>query len=164
MRPGPVAAGAVLLAALVACAGPREAADPALAFGHRAEDPDRPVLAPEPPGPDEPDFFVYPAVVTAVQPRTGPTLPDGRRPVELVLEGALPDACFTLHDAREERFGHHLHVTLEVRRPKGALCPTVVRPFRVYLPLAEPLPVGPYMLRVNGAARPFEVLPERPRR
>jgi hypothetical protein len=150
------------LAALLlpACGGAREAADPdAERLDEHPEGRRTLVITPPEPGAE---FFVYPAVVFEIDVRSGTTLPDGRRPVELILRGSLPDACTELHDVRQEQFGQFITVDFEMRRPKGGLCPRVVRPYRFYYELAEPLPLGPYTLRLNGSVRPFEVLPERP--
>lgn len=159
---------AVLVLALASCRSTAETAadaEPTPAdFGHRFDDADpdgRQTMLLAPPDPSG-DYFTYPAVVTDVTIRTGPTEPDGRRPVEVLLAGALPDACTFLHEIEEERMGNIIDVTFEIRRPKGVMCAQVVRPFRFYYTLDGPLPRGPYTLRVNGSVHPFEVLPERP--
>ena len=48
-----------------------------------------------------------------------------------------------------------------MRRPKGAVCTQVVRPYRFYYTLAEPLPPGDYTLKLNGGVNPFTVFPLR---
>jgi hypothetical protein len=160
-RPAPIL---FLVAALVAgCRTTERTVDPDTVFGHRfeREDPEgRRVMETTPP-PDE-EYFTYAAPITDLRIRTGPITPDASRPVELIIEGALPDACTNLHAISEERRGHLIDVRFQIRRPKGALCAQVIRPFRFYHAFAEPLPVGPYTLRVNGQVHPFEVFPEPP--
>jgi hypothetical protein len=77
--------------------------------------------------------------------------------VEVLIEGAFPDSCTELHDANQTRSGNILEVTLRTRRPQGALCAAVIKPFRFYLLLDGAFSPGPYTLKVNGGAHPFEV-------
>lgn len=162
---------AVLLAVAfgwTACGGAREAVevDPTTLHGHRyleATAEGRTTLSLVPPDPEE-EYFVYPTIVWNIMVRPGPVLPDGRRPVEFVIIGALPDGCLQLHDFRMRRMGNHFDATFEMRRPKGGDCPRVVRRYRFYYELPEPLAPGPYVLRLNDDVYPFEVLPERTER
>ena len=78
-------------------------------------------------------------------------------PVEVLIKGALPDACAALDEAEQARVVNLIDVTLTMRRPRGALCAQVVRPFRFYLPLDGTFPPGSYTLKVNGAAYPFRI-------
>jgi hypothetical protein len=152
----------LVLALLAGCRTTERAVDPDTEFGHRfeAHDPEgRRVLSLVPPAPGE-EFFTYPTPVTGLRVRTGPMLDDGRRGVELIVEGALPDACTELHHVSEARTGQFLNVTFQIRRPKGALCAQVIRPFRFYYELSTPLAPGPYTLRLNDRVHPFEVFPE----
>lgn len=153
----------LLLATLLAgCRTTERAVDPDTVYGHRFEsvDPDgRRVLTLVPVPPEE-EYFTYPAPITDVRVRTGPIDVAGRRPIELILEGALPDACTHLHAVTEQREAHFLAVNVQIRRPKGAICAQVVRPFRFYYELAAPLAPGPYTLRLNGSIHPFQVFPE----
>jgi hypothetical protein len=81
--------------------------------------------------------------------------------VELLIRGALPDGCTALHHIGQERQGNLIDVTFEMRKPKGAVCTQVVRPYRFYYSFEEPLPPGDYTLTLNGEVKPFTVLPPR---
>lgn len=144
---------------MLLAAGCRATREPELGtqFGQREAGEGETLLIEEP-GTEE--FFAYPAPFSEVTFRAGPAEPDGRRPVELLIKGALPDACSALHDVRQVQAVRLIEVTLEMRRPKGAVCAQVVRPYRFYYVLAEPLAPGDYTLRLNGAVHPFTVRPE----
>ena len=144
--------------ALGGCGGTSEATEEP-AFGDRGEDGDRETLLIVPPDSTE-EFFYYPAYFSDVEVRTGPA-ENGRRPVELILRGALPDGCTALHDIEEERLGRLITVDFQMRRPKGAICTQVVRPYRFYYTLPEPLTPGDYTLSLNGEVKPFTVFPPR---
>ena len=53
-----------------------------------------------------------------------------------------------------------MEITLDTRRPRGALCAAVMRPYRFYLTLEGTYAAGPWTLKLNGAAYPFEVKAE----
>ncbi|HYE57527.1 MAG TPA: hypothetical protein VD948_03430, partial [Rhodothermales bacterium] len=101
-------------------------------------------------------FFYTDAPVMEVVPRAGPA-ENGLVPVELFVRGAFPDACYELHAVEQRRSAQLVDVTLTARRPQGAFCATVVRPYRFYLLLDERLSPGPYVFSVNGKQVPFEV-------
>ncbi len=146
-----------------ACGGSAETAEPVDTFGHRwdnRDDEGRETLLLAPVD-STMEFFTYPAVVMEVEHRAGGVGPGGRRPVELLLKGALPDACTTLHNVAQRQYGNTIEVTFDMRRPKGAVCARVVRPYRFYYVLENPLAPGPYTLKLNDAVHPFEVFPER---
>lgn len=146
--------------ALAACAGSNGASEPDADFGDRGgEDPSRETLLITPPSDDD-EFFYYPAPTSEVVVRPGP-IEGGRRPVEFLIKGALPDACTELHDIRQEVRGHLIEVSFEIRRPKGAVCAQVVRPYRFYYTLEEPLAPGDYTLELNESVHPFTVQPPR---
>lgn len=148
------------LLALTACAGSNGAPEPGADFGNRdGEDGSRETLLIMPPSAEE-EFFYYPAPTSEVVVRPGP-IEGGRRPVEFLIQGALPDACTELHDVRQEVRGHLIEVSFEIRRPKGAVCAQVVRPYRFYYTLEEPLAPGDYTLELNGSVHPFTVPPAR---
>jgi hypothetical protein len=154
----------VLLVATTGCRGPAEVIDPDTLYAHRYEpvDPEgREILEVAPPVP-EGTYFLYPPVVHDVKIRRGPMDETGHRPVDIVLLGALHDACAALHHVRESRIGHIIDIAFEIMQPRRALCAQVVRPFRFYHELADPLPPGPYTLRINDDVHPFEVFPELP--
>jgi hypothetical protein len=107
-------------------------------------------------------YFYYPAPIDEITVRQAPMLPnpDGSFPqvdVEVLLKGAFPDACHELHDAEQERAGNIITVTLQMRRPRGALCASVMRPYRFYLPLEGKYDAGPYTLKLNDQVHPFVV-------
>lgn len=149
---------------LAGCVGSRNTEiRPEDTYGHRAEE--------EGPGgrrtievtsPDSArSYFYYPAVVDSVHVR--PALfdselaADDQVPVEVLVKGSLPDACTELHDVTQERFGHIIDVRLQTRRPQGAVCATVIRPFRFYLKLEGMYGPGSYTLKLNNRNYPFSV-------
>ena len=104
-------------------------------------------------------YLVTPAVLdsVAVRPAQRVAPPGEAVPVEILVKGALPDACSELGEATQTRAMNLIDVTLTMRRPRGAACAQVVRPFRFYLPLDGTFPPGSYTLKVNGAAYPFRI-------
>jgi hypothetical protein len=80
-------------------------------------------------------------------------------PADLLVKGALPNDCLALHEAQQERDGHFVGVTLEMRWPsgQGRTCERVRRPFRFYFPLPGRYAPGDYTLKLNGTAYPFSV-------
>ncbi|MFT5142457.1 MAG: hypothetical protein ACI80V_001353 [Rhodothermales bacterium] len=85
--------------------------------------------------------------------------PESSEPVavEVLIKGAFPDSCTELHEAGQTRAGNIVNVTLRTRRPQGALCAAVIKPYRFYLLLEGGFAPGPYTVKVNGGAHPFEV-------
>jgi hypothetical protein len=153
-------AGLVMALAVVlgACGGSAETAEEPT-FGTRAEEEGRETLLITPPDEEE-EFFYYPAYFSDVEVRTG-AMEDGRRPVELLIRGALPDGCTELHYIEQQRRGNLIDVTFEMRKPKGAVCTQVVRPYRFYYTFEQPLPPGDYTLTLNDTVEPFTVQPAR---
>ncbi len=152
------AAGSVL--ALGACSGASDVAEADTGFGSRTgEDADRETMLLAPPDSAQ-EYFYYPAYFSEVEVRAG-AVEGGRRPVELFIKGALPDGCTVLHDLRQERRANLIEVTFEMRRPKGAVCTQVVRPYRFYYTLDDPLAPGDYTLELNDTVQPFTVQPLR---
>ncbi len=150
----------LLMLGLAGCAGSGGADVPDRQFGQRPDaDEGRETLLIIPPD-STAEFFYYPAYASEVVIRSGPEQ-SGRRPVELLIKGALPDACTELHDVRQEQKAHIIEMTFETRRPKGAVCAQVVRPFRFYYVLTDPLAPGDYTLKLNDSVRPFTVQPPR---
>ena len=108
------------------------------------------------------EYFYYPAVFDTVQTYPRFDMVDSTAwkegvPVEVLIKGALPDACTELHQVRQERYGHLIRVELLVRRPKRKTCVSVARPYKFYLRLEGRYPPGHYTLRVNDRVFPFEV-------
>ncbi len=132
--------------------------DPDAQFGHRRseETPEDPEILSVAPRDTTRAFFYTDAPVVEVVPRVG-TGENGLYPVEVFVRGAFPDACYELHAVTQRRSAQLVDVKLTARRPQGAFCATVVRPFRFYLLLDEKLPAGPYLFTVNGKEVPFEI-------
>ncbi len=107
------------------------------------------------------DYFYAPAILETVVVRTGPfdvaADTSGGVPVEVLIKGALPDACSELHRVTQERVARLVDIQLTMRRPQGAVCATVVRPYRFYVLLDGLYEPGAYALQVNGTSKPFEV-------
>lgn len=152
----------VVLAGLLAgCATTRpEEVPPDEQFGHRPED-SRTVAVLAPPDSTQ-QYFYYPAPVDTVH--TRPQAFETSRPgdmqevaVEVLIKGALPDACTELHAVSQQRAAHLIDVVLEMRRPQGAVCATVVRPYRFYVMLEGRYGPGHYTLKVNGGVTPFVI-------
>ncbi len=159
-----VALSVVVLGALFCsgCAASRdEAPPPGQQFGTRPPD-DSTFERLEITQPDEDEaFYITPAVLNGVTLRIEPFEPgvlglEGTR-VEALVTGAFPDACSALHTAAQERAMRLIDVTIEMRRPQGQMCATVVRPFRYYLLLDGTFTPGDYTLLVNGKEYPFVV-------
>lgn len=156
--------GILLAPLLVSCSGSREAESlPDQRFGHRFEDrgPEGRRTLDVAPADSGTRYFYYPAVVDTVHARPASFRSDlvenDRVPVEVLIKGSLPDACSDLHAVRQERAGHIINVRLEMRRPQGAVCATVVRPFRFYLMLDGTYPAGSYTLKLNRWVYTFSV-------
>ncbi|GAB5518959.1 MAG: hypothetical protein RhofKO_12100 [Rhodothermales bacterium] len=161
-----VLACAALLIVCSGCRSNRTVADvePDDRFGHRFEE-DTPdgrstlnLSAPD----DATKFFYFPAVIDQLHIRHAPfddTQPlDGQEvTVEVLIKGALPDGCTELHDVTQERIAQLINVTLRTRKPQGALCTTVLRPYRFYLDLDGTFDEGAYTLKVNDQTQSFRV-------
>ncbi len=152
------------LLVLSACMGSRDVQlPPDEQYGHRADDEGpggRRILEVTSPESEE-SYFYYPAVLDTIHVRPAPFdsayVVDGQVPVEVLVKGSLPDACTELHDLVQERLGHIIEVRLQTRRPQGAVCATVVRPFRFYFSLEGTYAPGAYTLKLNDKIVPFMV-------
>lgn len=152
-----------LTASLAACSGATRTGD--ARYGDRARtdgdawaDDGRETLLIGPPA-DSTAFFVYPAVVDSVAVRAaGRAAPGEAVAVEVLVKGALPDACSALNAVTQSRTGHFVTLTLTMRQPRGAVCAQVVRPYRFYVSLDDALPAGSYTLTLNGRVTPFQIL------
>ena len=157
----PLAIAAVLVTGLAACAGsgPPDGVQRDR-FGYRVgSDPNRETMLLRPVT-DSTQYLVYPAVVDAVTVRpAGRPAPGDGVVVEVLVEGALPDACAELTAVEQDRQLRFVEVDLFMRQPKETVCAAVVRPFRFYLVLDGAFEAGSYTLRFNGAPTPFQVLP-----
>ena len=163
--------GVLVLVGLIAgCAGSRAAEEtpPDEQFGHHYEDeaPDgRQTITIMPPD-SAVAYFYYPATFDTVLVR--PALFDTGSPaqgqtidVEVLVKGAFPDACMELHLIGQERTGNIINATLEMRRPQGAICASVRRPYRFYVALEGRYGLGNYTLKLNGEPISFQILPPR---
>ena len=111
---------------------------------------------------DSTRYLVYPAVVDSVAVRpAGRPAPGDAVAVEVLVKGALPDACAELTEVTQTRQARYVTVDLMMRQPRETVCAAVVRPFRFYLVLDGAYPAGSYVLRLNGTTTPFQVLPVR---
>ena len=169
-RLGYIAAVLVLAGLAAGCSGSRSAEEvpPDQQYGHRyeADAPDgRRTISITPPD-SAVDYFYYPATFDSVNVRPAlfdPAIPAGGQEVEVevLIKGAFPDACMQLHAVEQERAGHIINATLEMRRPQGSICASVRRPYRFYVTLVGRYGVGNYTLKLNDRAIPFQVLPAR---
>ena len=133
-------------------------------FGHRFEggSPDqRETITIAPPDTNQ-AYFYYPAVYDTLHIRSGPFNPDVAAstqsvPVEVLVKGAFPDTCSELDGVDQERAGHLIDVTLQMRKPRGSVCAAVKRPYRFYLMLEGTYGPGSYTLTFNDTPRPFVV-------
>jgi len=107
-------------------------------------------------------YLYYPTPVDTVHVRIAPYDPEiptdvQEVAVEILAKGGLPDACSELHQVEQSRTAHILNVNLDLRRPKGVVCATVIRPYRFYLKLDGTFGQGAYTLRLNDRAYNFEI-------
>lgn len=107
------------------------------------------------------EYAYFPAPHDTIHVRYGTADPssDDGVPVEVLIKGAFPDACSELHSVEQERAGHLLNVRLLMRRQRGLLCASVVRPYRFYLLLDGRYESGHYSLKINDVSHPFVVPP-----
>lgn len=152
---------AALLLAAAGCASSEEAQKPPEErYGHRYEDkgPDgRRTLALATPDTSQ-DYFYYPVPVGDLKVRHVPFEADSSRvPVEVVVEGSLPNACAALHEAEQERSGRLITVRLQMRVPRGSACRRMTRPYRFYLSLDGYYEKGHYTLTLNNVVHPFRL-------
>ncbi len=69
----------------------------------------------------------------------------------VVVSGQLPDACTELDEVETRRVGFEIVITLTTRRPFGATCPALERPFQKSINLlVDAYPSGLYVVTVNG--------------
>jgi len=159
-----VAALAIVAGACVV--GRRAERPPDERFGHRYSDEEggnRETMVIRPPDSTQ-EYFHFTAPFDTVHVRPAPfetTAPDSVHevPVEVLVKGSLPDACVELHHLEQERMGHLLRARLQIRRPRGAVCATVIRPYRFYFMLPDRYEPGHYTLNLNDRIIAFRVLP-----
>lgn len=153
---------ALVLAALAVAAcsgGGRTTSDGR--YGHRSDgwgaDGRETLLLGEPA--DSAGFFVYPAVIdsVAVRPERRAVAAGEAVAVEVLVKGAMPDACSALNAVTQTRTGHFVTLALTMRQPRGAVCAQVVRPYRFYVRLDSLFEAGSYTLTLNGRVTPFQI-------
>ncbi|MEO0559706.1 MAG: hypothetical protein AAF170_16155 [Bacteroidota bacterium] len=159
-----------LLFTLSACSGLGGSSDrnPEDDFGHRFEDWERDgreTLLLDVNG-DTTRTLVFPAVVESVNIRASEpaVLPGEETAVEVLIKGAIPDACSVLNTAEQSRAGQFVTATLTMRQPIDEVCAQVVRPFAFYLVLDGRFGPGSYTLTLNGRAHPFRIREAAPQR
>ncbi len=149
---------------LAGCFGARKTARPPdERFGHRFEgkSPDgRETIVLTAPD-SAASYLVFPAAYDTVHVRAEhPASPSVAGVyVEVLVKGAFPDACTELHSVEQEKSGHLINVELDMRRPRGLLCASVVRPYRFYFILDGVYEAGHYSLRINDRTHPFVIRP-----
>ena len=155
---------AVLSVILAACLGSKEVDRPLdERFGHRFEEqgPEGRRTLAILPADSAASYFYYPAVIDTVHVRPAPLgsnlTAQQSVPVEILVKGSMPDGCTQMHDVVQERFGHIIHVSVQMRRPQGSVCTRVVRPYRFYLRLEGTYGEGSYTLKLNNRVFPFAV-------
>lgn len=109
-------------------------------------------------------YFYYPALFDTVHVRPAPFRQGieaeiQRLPVEVLVKGAFPDSCTELDDLEQHRTGNIIEARLRIRRPQGAICAAVMRPYRFYFMLTGEYGPGHYTLKLNEIYVPFQVTP-----
>lgn len=142
-----------------ACSGPeRVAALPDEEFGHRYSGvaPDgRETYVISPPDSGV-TYMFYPAVYDTVHVRQLVVEPDQSN-VELLIKGSFPDSCTELNAVDQRRAEHIVSVELEMRKPSGVVCASVMRPYRFYVLLDGRFDDGNYTLRLNDRVHNFVI-------
>ena len=92
-----------------------------------------------------------------MRPEQAQLAPGDSTAVEILVKGALPDACAELSAVTQVRRARYITVTLDMRTPAGRVCAAVARPYRFYLPLDGRFATGSYVLTLNGAVHPFQI-------
>ena len=154
-----VVAAAVLPMILAGCGGTKQATvSPDEEFGHRYDGtaPDgRTTFVISPPESGV-DYLYYPAVYDTVHVRPAP-MGDGETQIEVLVKGSFPDSCTELHDVSQKRFEHVVNLELQMRKPRGTVCASVMRPYRFYVTLDGRYDAGNYTLKLNDRAHNFVI-------
>ena len=150
---------AVLPLILTGCGGTKQATvSPDEEFGHRYDGtaPDgRTTFVISPPE-EGVDYLYYPAVYDTVHVRPAP-MGDGETQIEVLVKGSFPDSCTELHDVSQKRFEHVVNLELQMRKPRGTVCASVMRPYRFYVTLDGRYDAGNYTLKLNDRAHNFVI-------
>ncbi|NND72333.1 MAG: hypothetical protein HKN43_12235 [Rhodothermales bacterium] len=105
------------------------------------------------------EYAIHPAVFDTVhvRPQEMDTPQDSAVKVELLIKGSFPDSCTRLHALTQERSGNIVNISLDMRRPRSAICASVVRPYRFYMELEGDYAAGNYTIKLNEAVRTFTI-------
>lgn len=109
-----------------------------------------------------------PAVATAAPPATGGDLLQVDAVEVLILEsfpvqvnvvvrGAVPDACTEIGEIAQQRIENEIEVTIMTTRDPAAFCAQVLTPVEETIALAGDFPPGEYTVTVNGMTEMFRV-------
>lgn len=150
-------------ASMTGCFGTgREVVNPESRFGHRVEDgadESRQTITVTPPDTSR-SYRFFAATYDEINVRPASPDPDAGSTavaVELLIKGAFPDACSELHDVEQQRTGNLVDITLTMRRQRGAVCASVLRPYRFYLTLEGTYSPGSYRISLNGGSHTFQI-------
>jgi hypothetical protein len=138
---------------LAACISQKETTRPDDRYGHRfgsdtAEG--RLTVLLEPPAEDMAEFVVTEASFDTVHIRpASPEKPDDPVLVEVLVKGAFPDGCTSLHALKQTKDGSRITAQLDMRRRTSDVCTQAVRPYRFYFNLDELYTAGEYALMLN---------------
>jgi hypothetical protein len=151
-----------LLFGFVGCSGPAEVqVKPDEEFGHRYEGiaPDGRATHLISPPDSNISYLYYPAVYDTVHVRQLVGEPNDSQ-VEVLIKGSFPDSCTELDAVEQHRAEHIVTVNLQMRKPRGTVCASVMRPYRFYVILDGTFDDGNYTLKVNDRAHNFVLRPE----
>ena len=146
-----------LLVGLVGCSGPAEVqVKPDEEFGHRYEGiaPDGRATHLISPPDSNISYLYFPAVYDTVHVRQLVGEPNDSQ-VEVLIKGSFPDSCTELDAVDQHRAEHIVTVNLQMRKPRGTVCASVMRPYRFYVILDGTFDDGNYTLKVNDRAHNF---------
>ncbi len=104
-------------------------------------------------------YMYYPAVYDTVHVRHIPVAADLAQ-IEVLVKGSFPDSCTELHSVDQSRVEHIVTVDLRMRKPRGTVCASVMRPYRFYVLLDGQYDGGSYTLKLNGRVHNFVIRPE----
>lgn len=151
------AAACLLAAGFAACSGPAEVrVMPDEEFGHRYEGvaPDGRATHLISPPDSNISYLYYPAVYDTIHVRQLVGEPNDSR-VEVLIKGSFPDSCTELNAVEQHRAEHIVTVNLQMRKPRGTVCASVMRPYRFYVLLDGTFDDGNYTLKLNDRAHNF---------
>jgi hypothetical protein len=79
-------------------------------------------------------------------------------PVQVIVNGNLPDSCAQVEHMRQAQDGSHFGITLSTIPSSAEGCVQDTLPFRILIPLnIVNLPAGSYTVDVNGSPASFEI-------